>query len=172
MLRRIFTGFCIILFFLLQVTLFHHLSMASITPNLLLILVFEFGFIRGKKTGIWVGFFSGLLLDIYYGTGIGFYALIYMYIGFLNGYFHKLFYDEDITLPLLLLCGSNLLYGMIIYICRFLLYNRLDFFYYFPHVILAETIYTIVISLLVYRPILKINRILEGLEKRSASKFG
>ena len=74
MLRRIFIGFCIILFFLLQVTLFQHLSMASITPNLLLILVFEFGFIRGKKTGIWVGFFSGLLLDIYYGTGIDLYV--------------------------------------------------------------------------------------------------
>lgn len=146
--------------------------MASITPNLLLILVFEFGFIRGKKSGIWVGFFAGLLLDIYYGTGIGFHALIYMYIGFLNGFFHKLFYDEDITLPLALLFGSNILYGMTIYVFRFLLYNRLNFFYYFQHVILAETIYTILISLIVYQPLLKINRLLEEFEKRSANKFG
>lgn len=172
MLRKLFTGGSIIAFFLIQSTLFHNFSMASVVPNLLLILVFEFGFMRGQKTGIWVGFFCGLLMDIYYNDSIGFYAMIYMYIGYLNGIFHKLFYDEDITLPLLLIFCSNILYGFIVYVIRFLLRNRLDFGYYFSHVIIAETIYTMLVAIIIYRPLLKINRIIEEIEKRSASKFG
>lgn len=172
MLRKLFTGLCLIIAFLLQVTLFQSLSLASVKPNLILILVFTFGFMRGRKTGIWIGFFGGLLLDIYYGDSIGFYAMIYMYIGYLNGVFYKLFYDEDITLPLLLIFASNLLYGFSVYVIRFLLRGRLDFGYYFEHVIMAETIYTMLAAIVIYRPLLKMNRILEKIEKRSASKFG
>lgn len=172
MLRVFVTGLFILVFFLLQITIGRSIAIASVTPNLLLILVSEFGFVRGQKTGIWIGFFSGLMLDIYYGDAIGFYALLYMVIGYLNGFFHQLYYDEDITLPIGLLTGSNLLYGFFVYVIRFLLRNRLRFSYYFPHVIIAETVYTLLIAVLIYRPILKVNRIIEKIEKRSASKFG
>jgi len=172
MLRMIMTGAFILVFFLLQITIGQSIAIASVTPNLLLILVSEFGFMRGQKTGIWIGFFCGLMLDIYYGDAIGFYALLYMVIGYLNGFFYQMFYDEDITLPIVLLAGSNLLYGFFVYVIRFLMRNRLNIFYYFPHVIVAETVYTLLIAVLVYRPILKVNRAVEKIEKRSASKFG
>lgn len=172
MLRKLFTGLCLILFFLLQVTLFQSFSLASVKPNLILIFVFTFGFMRGRRTGIWVGFFGGLLLDIYYGDSIGFYAMLYMYIGYLNGIFYKLFYDEDITLPLLLIFASNIIYGFSVYVIRFLLRGRLDFGYYVQHVIIAETVYTMLVAIIIYRPLLKLNRVLEKIEKRSANKFG
>lgn len=170
--RILMSGIFLILFFLLQVTVGQSIAIASVAPNLLLILTFEFGFMRGQKTGIWIGFFGGLLLDIYYGDVIGFYALLYMFIGYLNGFFHQMFYDEDITLPIALLTGSSVLYGFLVYIIRFLLRNRLELSYYFPHVIMAETVYTLLFAILIYRPILKVNRLVEEIEKRSASKFG
>lgn len=172
MLRILMTSVFILIFFLLQITIGRSIAIASVAPNLLLILASEFGFIRGQKAGIWVGFFSGLMLDIYYGDAVGFYALLYMIIGYLNGFFHRLYYDEDLTLPIGLLTGSNLLYGFFVYTIRFLLRNRLSFRYYFPHVIVAETVYTLLIAVLVYHPILKMNRMVEKIEKRSASKFG
>jgi len=58
---------------------------------------------RGKKEGLYIGFFTGILLDIFSGSVIGINALIYMYIGYLNGYFRKMFYPEDIKLPMLLI---------------------------------------------------------------------
>lgn len=172
MLRIMMTGVFILVFFLLQTTIGQSIAIASVAPNLLLILVSEFGFMRGQKSGIWVGFFCGLMLDLYYGDAVGFYALLYMVIGYLNGFFHQMYYDEDITLPIILLTGSNIVYGFFVYVIRFLLRNRLNFFYYFPHVIVAETVYTLLIAVLVYRPILKVNRAVEKIEKRSASKFG
>ena len=102
---------------------------------------------------------------------IGFYALIYALIGYGNGMFRKLYYDEDIKLPLLLIAGSEFLYGIIIYITMFMMRNRFDFVYYLKYIIMPELMYTILITLGLYQIILHINRRLEDKEKRSASKF-
>lgn len=50
---------------------------------------------------------------------IGFYALLYMYAGFLNGCFKKMFYPDDIKLPMLLIAGSDLSYNLFIYFSGF-----------------------------------------------------
>ena len=84
-LRRKLCVFLIIaICFLLQTTLFQALSFASISPNLLVAVTSSFGFMRGRKEGMWIGFFCGLLLDIFFGSVIGFYALIYAYIGYVK----------------------------------------------------------------------------------------
>lgn len=170
--RRKVTVFIIIaICYLLQITLFQFLSFASISPNLLIIVVSSFGFMRGKKEGLFIGFFCGLLLDIFDGTILGFYALLYMYIGYLNGYFRKMFYPEDVKLPMLLIAGSDVGYNLFIYFFMFLFRNRYDFQYYFLHLILPELVYTMVITIFLYAIILKVNQRIEVIEKRSASKF-
>ena len=74
----------ILISFLLQCTVLHVISIGSITPNLILILCISMGLMRGRKSGLWTGFFCGFLIDMFYGSVFGFYALIYMYIGFLS----------------------------------------------------------------------------------------
>ena len=64
--RRKITVFIIIgVCYLLQTTFFDTLSFASISPNLLIIVTSSFGFMRGRKEGLFIGFFCGLLLDIF-----------------------------------------------------------------------------------------------------------
>lgn len=169
--RKIISFIIIIACFLLQSTLFDKLTFSSIRPNLLIIVVSSFGFMRGKKEGMLLGFATGLLMDIFWGGTLGFYALIYMVIGYLNGFFKHLFYDEDIKLPLILISASELLYGFVVYVCFFALQGDFNFGYYLTHVILPELIYTILITLVLYQIILHINRKLEAEEQRSASKF-
>lgn len=169
--RKITVFIIIVICYLLQTTLFQTLSFASISPNLLIIVVSAFGFMRGKKEGLFIGFFCGLLLDIMGGSILGFYALLYMYIGYLNGYFRKMFYPEDIKLPMLLIAGSDVAGNLFIYFFLFLFRNRYDILYYFLHLMLPELVYTMVITIFLYMIILKINQRLEVIEKRSASKF-
>lgn len=169
--RKVVTAAVIIICFLLETTIFQKLALASITPNLLIVVTSSFGFMRGKKEGLFVGFFCGLLIDIYFGNLIGFYALIYMLIGFANGFFQRLFYDEDVKLPLFLIAASELVYGISIYICLFMLRSKFHFPYYLIRIIMPELVYTILITLGLYQLILHLNRKLESEEKRSASKF-
>ena len=72
----------ILVCFILQTTVFQRLAIGSIVPNLLLIATVSFGFMQGKITGIWAGFLCGILKDIFYGNLLGFYALIYLCIGY------------------------------------------------------------------------------------------
>ena len=62
--RKIVIVLIILLGFLLQSTVFKTLSIGSISPNLMVIVTSSFGFMRGKKEGLWVGFFCGLLEEI------------------------------------------------------------------------------------------------------------
>lgn len=170
--RRKITVFIIIaVCYLLQTTLFQALSFASIAPNLMIIVVSAFGFMRGKKEGMYIGFAVGILLDIFGGNLLGIQALLYMYIGYFNGCFRKLFYPEDIKLPMLLIAGSDISYNLLIYFFFFLFRNRFEFHYYLLHIILPELIYTMVVTIFLYMIILKMNQRLEVIEKRSASKF-
>ncbi|WWR14595.1 rod shape-determining protein MreD [Lachnospiraceae bacterium JLR.KK008] len=169
--RKILIGVWILVCFLLQCTVFHALSFGGIIPNLLIILTSSYGFMGGRKNGLMTGFLSGLLLDIFFGEAIGFYALIYMYIGYINGNFRKIFFPEDIKLPLCLIAASDLAYNILCYSLLFLLRSRFQIGYYFIYIILPEVVYTVGISLIMYPVILRIDQKLTEREKRSAKKF-
>lgn len=169
--RGIITAILIFICFLLQCTVFRSLAFGGIVPNLLIVLTASFGFMRGEKTGLLIGFFCGLLADIFFASVIGFYALLYMYIGYMNGKFCTIFYPQDIKMPVALILGSDFAYGIVCYVIMFLLRGRFDFMYYLVHVILPEIVYTIVVTLLLYPLILWINTCLERGEQRSGKKF-
>lgn len=161
----------IILCFLLQTTVFHWMAFGGIVPNLMIVLTASFGFMRGERTGLLYGFFCGLLIDIFFANVLGLNAMIYMYIGYANGKFNRIFFPDEIKLPLILIFFSDLAYGFLYYLTLFLLRGRFQLNYYFLHIILPEMVYTILITLLLYPLILWLNNKLEESEKRSARKF-
>ena len=169
--RKIVLFLIISICFVLQTTTFQALSLANIAPNLLIIVVASFGLMRGKTEGMYIGFFSGLLIDIFFGFYLGVYALLYMYVGYVTGLFQKRYYPEDIKLPLLIISASDLVANLIIYVILFLTRSRYDFGYYFGNVIIPELVYTTIITIFLYLLLLKINQKLEAYEKRRAIKF-
>ena len=76
--KRFFvTVFLIITLFVLQGTLFKEINFADTVPNLLLILTVSLSLMRGDKEGMLIGFFSGLLLDIFSGWTLRAYFNVY-----------------------------------------------------------------------------------------------
>ena len=171
MLRKVIVTLFVLICFILQCSVFGSFAFAGIIPNLMIVLTSAFGFMRGEKEGLVIGFFCGLLCDVFFGSFLGFYALVLMYIGYLNGKFSKIFYPEDIKLPIALIIVSDLSYGVLCYFLMFLLRGRFQFVYYFTHVILPEAIYTIVVTIFLYPIILSVNEKLETRERRRAQRF-
>ena len=163
--RKAVIAVLIILCFILQCTVFQALALAGISPNLLLIVTTSLGFMRGEKEGMAVGFFCGLLTDIFFGSLFGFYALLYMFLGYGSGLFHMMFYDEDIKLPMVWIALSELVYGLSVYFFMFLMRSKFDFGFYFTHIILPELVYTVALTLVMYRMIRRLNRMLERWEE-------
>ena len=88
---------------------------------------------------------------------IGFYALIYMYIGFGNGFLYKIFFDEDVKVPMVLVAVSDIAYGVLVYGLQFMMRGRLDFLSYLQHIILPEMVYTVLLTAVLYRPLYRLN---------------
>ncbi len=133
--RPFITALIIVICFLIESTVFQAVSFGAISPNLLIVITAAFGVMRGKKEGMLVGFFSGLLFDVFFGEWVGLYALIYMVLGYVNGFFKQIFYPEDIKLPLILISISDFVYGNMICLLMFIMRSKFDYSYYLMNII-------------------------------------
>ena len=169
--RTIISIVIIITSFVLQGTLFKALDFGNVSPNLLLIIVVSMGLMKGQRTGLIAGFFSGLLCDVFLSPYIGFYSIVYMYLGYMAGSFNRVFFPEDVKLPMALIAGSDLIYGFTCYAFMFLLRGRLNVGYYMLHVCIPECVYTMVITVILYPALLWIHKRLEKGERKQEKKF-
>ncbi len=170
--RRILVNFIfIIVSFILQTTLFRALDFGGIAPNILMIMTSSTAFIKGDKAGLLTGFFCGLLVDIFFGTYLGFFALIYMYIGFIVGKLHIIFFSQNVAIPIMVITISDFVFGFVCYILMFLFRTKFNIGYYMQTVIIPEVVYTAIVAIFIYPIILKVNNIIDEKEQRSAKKF-
>lgn len=149
--RKVVSIFIIFIAFLLQTTLCQSMALANVVPNLLLVVTICYGYLRGRTSGILIGFFCGLLLDMVYGSVIGLYAFVFMTIGFVIGFCQKIYFTDSLILPSILIVAGDFLYSIYYFVTEFLMRGRIHFGFYFLHVILPEMIYTALVGILVYR---------------------
>ncbi len=163
--KRILINLALILAaFTIQNCVFPLIPFLAASPNLLLILTLSFGFMEGQRAGMIYGVLAGVLLDLFYSGPFGFYTLFYLFAGYLNGTCGRYYYEDYVTLPLILSVVNELAYNLYIYVFRFLVRGRLDFLYYMRELMIPETIFTVVATLLIYRFLLFIKRKLKEYE--------
>lgn len=165
--RTITLAILIVICFVLQSALFPFIEVAGISPNLLLILTVSFGLMRGRKEGMLVGFFCGLFYDLYFGFAIGPFMLIYMLIGYCNGFFHRFYLVEDVLLPIIIIAFDDFVLNFLTFVIFFVMRNRLEFGNYMTQIILPEMIYTALLTLFVFKIFVVINKKLKRAEKGS-----
>ena len=166
--RIIVTAITILVCFLLQTSVFDLFRLADTVPNVLLILVSSVSVMRGQKEGMLTGFFSGLLLDIFYGSWLGGFAFLYMFFGFVDGLFHEIYYSDDNFLPIIVIGVNDLVYGFVMFLVYGLLQNHMGILFYIRSIILPEMVYTVAVGLILYQILLRINDWLEKKNKGSA----
>lgn len=167
MIRKLAMGLLIFVSAIVQCLLFQLFEIASVKPNLLLIVTVSFGLMRGRTSGLLTGFFSGLMVDILFPGHLGFQALIYMWLGYLAGFCCRIFYDDDIKTPVLLAASADLVYGLYCYVFTFLLRGRIHLLYYLKRIIIPEMLYTILLAIVVYRLLYRFNRLISRTDQRS-----
>jgi rod shape-determining protein MreD len=94
-----------------------------------------------------------------------------MYIGFVIGKFHIIFFSQNIVIPIVFISISDFLFGFICYVLMFLFRTKFDIGYYMMNIIIPEVVYTSLVSIFYYPLILYINRRIDEREQRSAKKF-
>ena len=153
-----------VLMYVLQTTLLQRISIAGAVPNLIIILLVVISYRYGQVNGLIYGFIAGLFVDLMDGTYLGLFALLYMLLGYALGFANKIYDKDDYTIPLIITGLTDITYNFGIFVVGFLLRNRTHLLFYLRSVILPEAIYTVVVSVLLYRGLQKLFILLEPKE--------
>lgn len=163
--RILITALIVLLNFLLQTTLFSLIAVRGIFPNTALIIVTSYALLRGSKEGAIAGGFTGLLMDVFFSTMIGFYTLLYLAIGLFFGRSQKTFYRENYILPVIFCAVSTVLYQAVLYITGFMFRGEGNILFFLINVLLPEIVYMAVVTIPVYRLLFAANEWMELKEK-------
>ena len=93
----------------LQTTIVHHISVAGVAPDMVLIALFILAIVYGRLSGIWAGFLVGLLLDVYSSGTFGTRALAYTTAGAFLGFFEQRRLAVNPSTQLILLIIASLI---------------------------------------------------------------
>lgn len=100
-----------------QNSLAFFMSIASVKPDFVLVLVALMGLVYGSKIGLLVGFFSGLIIDLS-GMGVfGFHTFCFTIIGVLAGSTQKSVFEDNFLLPVIVVFFSTFIMQILWYVC-------------------------------------------------------
>ena len=156
----------IILFYLLQVSLCRVIAIGGVAPNLMIILPVLFGYFNGSKEGMYVGFCSGIMYDLFFTDLLGFTALMFTLIGFFSGMLSNRYEEGNFVIPIFLTAGGVLFYEFFVFIGNFLLQNRLILPFFMTRVILPEIVYTVIAMLVLYKPLQLLNKVFDSRKRK------
>lgn len=170
--RVLLAAVSVLIAFLFQNSILQMIPGLDIMPNLLLIVTVTYGFNCGKRIGMVVGLCCGILSDAFLGDGgLGFYMLIYIYIGAFCGLFRGYIHREEHLFSMLLVCLCSFGFGVYVYVFRFMLRGRFDMMAYVDNTIFPELIFTLIGAIIIYPIISGIDNHLILTKKRRTSSF-
>lgn len=171
MLNVIVTAVVLIVNFILQSTILQLIEIRGVIPDTMIIIVVSYALLRGQTAGAATGFAAGLIYDIFFGSSLGFYALMGLLVGHFCGICHRNFYRENYILPVTLSVVSNFIMGLVIFVTGFLFKNSYNVFYYLIGVIIPQSVYTGIAAIAVYRILYSINNKVEKKEREKRRLF-
>ena len=149
--------------FMLQSNFTRIIPILTAAPNLLLIVTFSVGFLKGRMWGMLTGLGCGGVL--------GYYTLIFIYIGYFNGIFTRVLAHDMVVMPVLLCSANELIYSIYIYVFSFLLFGRVNIADYIKNLALPELLMTAIATIIVYGVIMTVDRHLTEAEKKGEKRF-
>ncbi len=163
---RLITFFIILLLdIVLQSTLFQYLEVFSSLPNTTLILIISYSLLRPDVEGCLFGFFAGLLFDIILSPFLGFFSLFGTIIGFIAGKPFSNMYRESLLPPIVITGVACFLYELSFYFMNIYIFNYVEFFPYLFTVIVPVTLYSIIVSPIIFKFVCSVNNFLENSER-------
>ena len=158
---------CLILTFFiiyfLQANFFTWFNIATIMPNVYVILVLFIGLFVKRKIGLACGIGFGLYLDIVLGKTIGTSALALGIVGFLGEIFSKNFSKDSRFIVCLMVIGTTAVYEIIVYLLTMLRTEGTVEILAFLKILLIEMLFNGLITIIIYPLIKKAGYYLENL---------
>lgn len=142
--------------FILQSTIFSHISILGVVPNTGLIIIVAIGLLKGRRFGGVVGLLVGLLQDIIFSPVIGVNGFIYFFVGYFVGMAEDKLSKDNLLIPFIVTAISTMAYHVFYYIFIYFLGYSIDFAIFFREIVILEILYNSLISIFIYKWLSKI----------------
>ena len=152
---------CFFLIYFLQINIFSSFTIAGISPNLFVIYILFIGLFGNQILGISFGVIIGLIIDFIYGKTIGPTAIMLCIVGFLGSYFDKNFSKENKFTIMVMVAGSTIIFELGHYFLNSILLEFSREFLYFFKIVAVETLYNVLLTIILYPLIQKIGYIID-----------
>lgn len=146
--------FAFIFIYLLQSIFFVNFTIAGVKPNLFVILVLFIGLFMGRSRGIIYGIIYGIFIDFWIGRNLGITSVCLAIVGIIGGTFDKNFSKDSRIVILLIGVFSTIFYEILSYVVQIVFFNINVEILAFTKTLLLESIYNMLIIIIIY-PIIK-----------------
>lgn len=165
----IFIGLILTFFviYFLQVNIFNNFTIAGIKPNLFIIYILFIGLFANQILGISFGVVTGLILDLLYGKTIGVTAIMLCAVGYLGSYFDRNFSKENKLTIIFMVIGTTIVFELGTYFLNSIILDYEREYLYFLKIVLIETLYNVLLVIILYPLIQKIGYSIDRNYKRN-----
>ena len=134
---------------ILQFTLISRISVKGVMPDLVLIMIIAIALQKGRVPGVVMGFFGGLIFDVF-GTGfVGLSSLANALAAYFIGFFGGGYLERPLGIVIGLLFVSFLIHD-VAYFTILSMGTSFGFFKILFYQILPQTFYTLVVTIIIY----------------------
>ena len=137
-----------LIIYFIQANFFNWFTIAGVKPNLFVIYILFVGLFAGKKLGLVLGIILGFFIVI--GRQIGISGIMLGIIGLIGEYLDKSFSKESRITIMLMIAGSTIIYEIGSYIFNILVLDITPEIINFVKILLIETIYNLLITIVIY----------------------
>ena len=154
--------FVTFLIYYLQLNFFNWFTIAGVKPNLFIILILFIGLFGNGSMGTVYGAIIGLFLDYIFAEKVGINIIGLALIGFLASIFDKNFSKDSRITIMFMVLGSTLIYEILSYFLNYLIYSINIDNLIFIKTLTIETIYNLIITIIIYPIIQKFGYYIEN----------
>jgi len=169
--RIVVIGGVLVVGVLLETTAISRMAIFGVSPNLMLCIIVAYSILRGDEEGAVAGFAGGLLMDVAMGQTMGLFAMLGLLMGYFAGKPFRDFYRESYLLPMLITGIMAVAYGLALYLFNAITIAPVGFVYYTGSIVLPIAVYTMIVSIFVYRVLYAVNMLVELYERRKHKVF-
>ena len=141
----------ILLAYTAQTSLFSFIDFHGVSVNLMLLFVVSVAYIHGWKSGIAIGFATGILQDCATGSFFGCATFTYMTIGLLFGKFATRVFKEQFFFPVMSAPVAAVIYFAFMTAFIYLLGYKIDLIYSTKKILLPLVCYQLVFAAFVHK---------------------
>lgn len=148
--------------YFLQSNFFSWFSIAGIKPNLFVIYILFIGLFGNRSMGVIYGATIGLVLDLLMMDKIGINLIGLTLIGIIATIFNKNFSKDSRITMMLMVLGSTIIFETLTYITKYFIYSANLETLKFIKILVVESIFNIIITIIIYPLIQKMGYYIEN----------